>query len=117
MKREVVLKYWQLMKNELNTFKKLSIQLLMYSICKLVANVMIASNLRKLKLRSHYKQCLNSFHKINELLKKLINNKSENNKITSMRNNLNVGLVIEDVDARGPTRHLWEASYQREKGM
>ena len=54
-KKEAVLKHRQLMKNELNALKKLSIQSLIHSVCKLVASVMIASDSRKSKLRMHCK--------------------------------------------------------------
>ena len=89
----------------------------MRSVHKLVANVMTASDSRKSKPRMHYKQCLNSFHEIDKLLKKFTNDKSKNNKIVSIRNNLNISPIEEDINARGPTRHLWEANNHREKGM
>ena len=78
----------------------------MRSVHKLVANVMTASDSRKSKPRMHYKQCLNSFHEIDKLLKKLTNDKLQNNKIVAMHNNLNFGPVADDVDTRGLARHL-----------
>ena len=71
-KREAVLKHMQLMKNEMNEFNKLSIQPLICSIYKLVANIMTAVDTRKSKLRTHYKQCLNAFHQMDVLNEELI---------------------------------------------
>ena len=105
------------MNNKLNAFKKLLIQPLTCSICKLVARVITASNSRKSKLRMHCKQHLNSFWEIDKFLKKLTNDKLENNKVVSMRNNLNVGPVIDDVHKTGLTRHMWEVNNHGEKGM
>ena len=65
----------------------------------------------------HCKQYLNSFHEINELLKKFANDKLENNKIESMCNNLNVSPVAEDIDKTDPIRHAWEVNNHSEKGM
>ena len=67
-KREAVLKHMQSMKNEMNEFNKLSIQPLICSIYKLVANIMTAVETRKSKLRAHYKQYLNAFHQMDALI-------------------------------------------------
>ena len=83
-KREAVLKHMKSMKNEINECDKISIQLVVCSIYKLVANIMTAVDLRQSKLRIHYKQYLNSFHEMDVLVKKLTNNKLETYKIASM---------------------------------
>ena len=116
-KREAVLKHMQSMKSEFNDFNKTSLQPLVCSICKLVANIMTAKDSAESKLRMHCKQYLNSFHEIDKLIKKLTNDKSENNKIVSVCNNLNVGDVINDTDNTGPVRFTWEANWHGEKGM
>ena len=89
----------------------------MCSVHKLVANVMTALDSRKSKLRMHYEQHLNSFYEIDNLLKKLANNKLESNIIASARNNLNISPVLENVDKAGPTRHMWEENNYGEKGV
>ena len=116
-KIEAVLNHLQSMKNEMNEFNKLSIQPLICNICELVSNIMKAVDLRKSKPRMHYKQCLNAFYQIDELTKKLTNDKSDNNRCVSMCNNLNVGGVISDVDFSGPVRFTWEENWHGEKGI
>ena len=44
------------------------------------------------------------------LIKKITNDKSENYKIVSMHNNLNVGNVINDINNTGLIKFVWEAN-------
>lgn len=115
-KRKEVLKHMQLMKNEINEFNKLSIQPLICSICKLVASIMMVVDTRKYKPRMHYKQCLNAFHQMDALIKKLTNDALGKKRCVSMCNNLNVGDVISDVDFSAPVRFAWEGNWHEKKG-
>ena len=116
-KREAVKQHMLSMKNNAIEFNNISIQPLICSFHKLVSNIMTASDSRKSKLRIHYKQYLNALHKIDVLIKKLTNDKSDNHKCITMYNNLNIPCVINDIDERGPITLQWEANHHGEKGI
>ena len=59
---------------------------------------MMAKDSRKSKLQTHYEQCLNAFHKIDVLIKRLNNDTSDNYKVILMCNVLNVGCVKINAD-------------------
>ena len=107
----------QSVKTAVNDLNQILIQPLICSIYKFTANVMTAKDAKESKLTMHYKQYLNSFHDVEEMIKKLKNDKSEINRIVSMCNNLNGGGVIKDIDRNGPIRFTWEANHHGEKIM
>ena len=116
-KREAVVNHMQSIKDEIKDNYNTSFQPVIYSLCKLVANLMTSVDSKESKLSAHYKQYLNSFHKMDVVIKKLTNDKSNTPKIVSMYNNLNVDGVINDVDEYGPIRFTWEGNWHGEKGI
>lgn len=116
-KREAVINHMQSIKDEIKDNCNMSFQPVIHSLCKLVANLMTAVDSKESKLSAHCKQDLNSFHKMGAVIKKLTNDKSDTPKIVSMRNNLNVGGVINDADEHGPIRFTQEGNWHGEKGI
>ena len=116
-KREAVFKHKQSMKNDSIDHNKLSAQPLICGLYKLIANIMTAVDSKKSKLQIHYKQYLNAFSKMDELIKTLSNDASDSNRCVSTYNNLNVGCIIRDIEFGGPIRFTWEGNWHGEKGI
>ena len=70
-----------------------------------------------MKLDMHVKQCLNEFHKIDQLLKTVTNDTTHIPRWISQYNHLNVDSVIDDIKRLGTLKHMWEGNEHGEKHM
>ena len=70
-----------------------------------------------MKLDMHVKQCLNEFHKIDQLLKTVTNDTTHIPRWISKYNHLNMHSVIDDIKRLGTLKHMWEGNEHGEKYM
>ena len=114
-KRAAVKKHKDLLKEDAEKLKKVMVKPLLWSLHEMISNIMGSDGSNVMKLQMHIKQHMNEFHKMDQLLKTVMNDTKETPRWISQYNHLNIDSVIDDIKRLGPLKFMWEGNEHGEK--
>ena len=106
-RKSVILEHKQSMIND-STACNASVQSLVCSLCKLIANGMTAVYSTTSELSACAKQNLNDLNNADVLMKKLTNDNTDSRRFISMLNHLSTCEIMNEIDKSGPSGFKWE---------